>query len=356
MLRHSVLAAAAALAFLPAAAQFFNFGFRKAVDADVTGRARLEPAEVVAGEPCAIIFELEVARNVGVEDMRIGGLPDAADGLVAYGEGVENMADAASRKPDRVVKRFRLPARFLAPCTQEVSVVVQGMAVVRRQQGGMSFSSSSSFGARLAPFTLKVGPLPQERRPPNFSGAIGTRFRLTQTLAPDHVRPGDLVTATYALSFDGYCPSNIWPLVDLKARDFKVYDPKETSRTANTVVWTQILVPQTAFATNSALAALTYYNVRTKRYETTRAMPRRLVFVSDRAASTENTAVVVTADAARAADGATAAGDGPVTLRIAPSEASPAVTVVPAGTPLVERARANGWRRVETPRGIGWTR
>lgn len=357
MRRLSVLAAAAA-ALLAAEAQFFNLFQRgPSVNTDVTGVARLLPSSVVAGQPCAIMLELDVEKNVGIENLQVGGLPDAEDGRVAYGEAFETLADGASKKAGRTVKRFRLPVRFLAPVTQEVALVVQGMATVRRQQGGMSFSSSSSFGTRLAPFRVEVQPLPTDRRPQGFSGAVGTRFEMTQKLEPDHVRPGDLVTATYELTFDGYCPSNVWPSVEHLSTAFKAYDPKEVSRTADRVVWTQVLVPQTVTATNAAFVSLSYYNPRTKRYEVARARPKALTFVSSEAASTENTAVVVTADAAPAAERADAApGNGPITLRVAPSDASPAVAVLPPGTPVVERARANGWRRLESPRAIGWTR
>lgn len=357
MRRLSVLAATACMAFA-AGAQFFNL-FQKgpSVNTDVTGKARLEPSSVVVGQPCAILLELEVEKSVGVENLQVGGLPDADDGKVVYGEGFENLADGKSSKAGRTVKRFRLPVRFLASVTQEVAMVVQGMATVRRQQGGMSFSSSSSFGTRLAPFRIEVQPLPEEKRPAGFSGAVGTRFEMTQKLEPDHVRPGDLVTATYTLTYDGYCPSNVWPAVERLTKAFKAYDPKEVSRTENKVVWTQVLVPQTATATNSALVSMHYYNPRTRRYEVARARAKPLTFVSSEAAPTENTAVVVTADAAPAAERADAApGNGPVTLRIAPSDASPVVAVLPPGTPVVERARANGWRRLETPRAIGWSR
>ena len=356
MRRLSILLAAGAL--LSAQAQFFNI-FQKgpSVNTDVTGMARLEPSSVVVGQPCAVLLELDVEKSIGIENLQVGGLPDADGGKVVYGEGFENLADGKSAKAGRIVKRFRLPVRFLAPATQEVSMVVQGMATVRRQQGGMSFSSSSSFGTRLAPFRIEVQPLPTDRRPASFSGAVGTRFEMTQRLEPDKVRPGDLVTATYTLTYDGYCPSNVWPAVEHLAREFKSYDPKEVSRTENKVVWTQVLVPQTASATNSALVSLSYYNPRTRRYEVARARAKPLTFVSSEAASTENTAVVVTADAAPAAVRTDATpGNGPITLRVAPSDVSPVVTVLPPGTPVVERARSNGWRRLESPRAIGWTR
>ena len=354
MRRLSILLAAGVL--LSAQAQFFNL-FQKgpSVNTDVTGKARLEPSSVVVGQPCAIILELDVDRKASLDQIRVGGLPEGKDDSIVYGS-LENLADGKSAKAGRTVKRFRLPVRFLAPVTQEVSMVVQGMATVRRQQGGMSFSSSSSFGTRLAPFRIEVQPLPEAQRPAGFSGAVGTRFEMTQKLEPDRVRPGDLVTATYKLTYDGYCPSNVWPAVERLAKEFKTYDPKEVSRTENKVVWTQVLVPQTAAATNSALVSMHYYNPRTKRYEVARARPKPLTFVSSEAASTENTAVVVTADAPAATRADAAPGNGPVTLRVAPSDASPVVSVLPPGTPVVERARANGWRRLESPRAIGWTR
>ena len=357
MRRLSVLLAAACLA-LAAGAQFFNiFQKGQSVNTDVTGKARLEPSSVVVGQPCAIVLSLDVEQSVGIENLQVGGLPDAEEGKVVYGDGFETLADGRVAKAGRVVKRFRLPVRFLAPVTQEVAMVVQGMATVRRQQGGMSFSSSSSFGTRLAPFRIEVQPLPEEKRPAGFSGAVGTRFEMTQRLEPDHVRPGDLVTATYELTHDGYCPSNVWPAVEHLTKAFKAYDPKEVSRTADKVVWTQVLVPQTASATNSALVSMHYYNPRTRRYEVARARAKPLTFISNEAASTENTAVVVTADAAPAASRADAASaDSPITLRVAPSDASPTVAVLPPGTPVVERARSNGWRRLESPRAIGWSR
>ena len=182
---------------------------------------------------------------------------------------------------------------------------------------------------------------------------------MEQKLTPDHVRPGDLVTATYTLTYDGYCPSNVWPAIERLSKEFKAYDPKEISRTEGKIVWTQMLVPLTVAATNSAFVSLAYYNPRPKRYEVARARPVPLVFVSGEAASTENTAVVVTTEATGAARGEAenvGGGDRTVTLRLAPSDASPVVAVLPPGTPVTELSRHNGWRRLESPRAIGWSR
>ena len=199
--------------------------------------------------------------------------------------------------------------------------------------------------------------LPKDGRPADFSGAIGRRFSIKQTLDRDHVRPNDLVTATYTLDFDGYCPSNIFPNVENLSSEFKAYEPKETLRTSRRVVWTHTLVPRTAQATNTSSVSVNYFNPSTKRYEVARANPLKLTFVSAEAASTENTSVTVTdsVDAKRNSSD-TSAASPVVVLRFAPSDSSPVVATLPPGTPVKELATRNGWRRLETPRAIGWSK
>lgn len=352
----ALLLAAAAGVVLGAGAQTFSL-MRKPTDRPaVTGRvlAKIRPSHVWVGEPCELLLSVETAADVTIEDLRVGGLPD--EGAV-YGEGFENLPDEPSGVR-QVMKQMRLPVTFTAPGTQEVALVVQGMAVTRRSAGAAHFTSSVGFNARTEkPFTVSVRALPEERRPANFQGAVGTKFVLKQDLAPDKVRPGDLVTATYTLTYDGWCPSNVWPTIERLSGDFKTYEPKETARGDGTVVWTQMIVPQTSAATNSALASVPYFNTRAGRYEIARAMPKPLTFLSDAAAPTENTAVVVTAPEADA-DAARAEASGvPLVLRFAPSDASPPVATLPPGTPARETERApNGWRRLETPRAAGWTK
>lgn len=337
---------------LSAAGQFRFFtgtgGMRQVEQFSVSVRARFEPATAVVGQPCAIVIEMDVDRKAAINDVQVGGLPDAKDGLVVYGE-IENIADTASSTSGHVVKRMRVPARFLKPIRGNVSLVVQGM--VGTVQGGSSFFRN--FGQRLPPFVLNVIPLPENGKPEDFSGAVGSRFSIKQRLTPDHVRPGDLVTATYTLNFDGYCPSNVFPKVEGLPKEFKAYDPKEVSRTERSVTWTQMLVPRTPDATNSATVSVNFYDTLAKRYDVARANPQRLVFVSNEAASTENTSVTVT-DSAEQPESANASAR-PVTLRLAPSESSPVVATLPPGTPVKELATWNGWSRIETPRAIGWT-
>ena len=239
-----------------------------------------------------------------------------------------------------------------------LQLTVEGMQTVERGSGSFRMTSSSSFRKRLPPVRIEVRSLPDHGRPQNFSGAVGTKFTMTQRLEPDHVHPGDLVTATYELKFDGYCPSNTWPTIEHLSKDFRAYEPKEVSRTPNSFKWTQILVPRTTAATNSPLVSLNYYNSRSRRYEVARADPKKIVFVSDKAASTENTSVVVTSSelASNAASSPATTTRSVLELRFGPSDTSPVIATLPSDTSVKELARSNGWRRLETPRAIGWSR
>lgn len=329
-------------------AQFFNLNMGGRSMPELKGTVRLEPSEVVVGTPCGFVFDF--GRDSTVNIQQIAGLPE---GRIEYlSQTIEPYADGT----------YRLAARFLEPCTNmTLNLVVSGMQTVEQGRGGAFHSSySTSFRKRLPPLRLDVRPLPTVGRPASFAGAVGTKFTMTQTLEPDHVHPGDLVKATYELRYDGYCPSNAWPTIEHLSKEFKAYEAKEVERTPHSFKWTQMLVPRTTAATNSAFVSFPYYNPHVRRYEVARAPPKKLVFVSDKAASTKNTAVMIDDSAkktdSRAEGEAEKAGNEPIVLRFAPSDASPAIATLPPGTPVKELARSNGWRRLETPRAIGWSR
>ena len=254
---------------------------------------------------------------------------------------------------------YKMRVSFLEPGTNDVPVAVSGTysgtyCVTNGNMISTGRVMNQPFKLVLRPVRIAVAPLPDRHRPPDFCGAVGTRFRITQKLTPDKIHPGDLVTADYRLEFDGYCPSNAYPRIENLSRDFKAYEAKEVGRDGRSVQWRQILVPRTTAATNSALVSFSYYNPRNKRYERTQTAPQKLTFISAEASSTENTRVMVNdADAAPHAAGDALAS---LTLRFAPGAKSPVVVTLPPGTAVRETGRWNGWRRLESDRGAGWTR
>ena len=258
---------------------------------------------------------------------------------------------------------YKVRAMFLEPGTNSIGVAVTGSysGTYCVTNGNMISSGrvmNQLFRIKLNPAMVTVAELPSAGRPIDFTGAVGRKFALTQTLTPNTVHPGDLVTAEYRLEFDGYCPSNAELRVENISREFKVYDVKEVSRTGNAVTWRQILVPRTTEAVNSALVSFSYYNLRNKRYEMARARPEKLTFVSSEAASTENTRVMVN----DVSTGAGEAAAGPAvksaarTLRFAPSDKSPIVVTLPPDVEVRETGRWQDWRRLESLRGAGWIR
>lgn len=351
-----VLCTASLISGLCAHAQLFNFEAFNRAAAALTATARQEPAHAVVGQPCAILLELETDEKNGIEDLQVSGLPDADSGAVLYGDGFETLADRPSGTKGRILKRFRLPVRFLAPLTNACTLTLQGMSVTRRKRGSMSFTSSQNFLTRARPFQFNVQSLPEEGRPAAFSGAVGTHFSLHQSLSPARVHPGDLITATYTLTFNGYCPTNLVPRLTSLGPAFKTYEIKEVERTDRRIVWTQMLVPLTTDASHTAALSLDYYDLAAARYRRCDAQALPLVFISREAASTENTSRVVNTQSAKTSPAAPA-NAAPITLRFAPSENAPVLAIVPPGTPVIERVRTkNGWRRLETPHAIGWSR
>ena len=363
MRRGNIVFAWAVACALCASAQVIRFPrsqrSQRMPDFTVTATARFEPATPVVGEGCMLLLELDVDRTAALDKVHVRGLPEGKDVPIVYGS-FENLADGKSATEGRVVKRMRLPMRFQKPFSRQVLPTVEGM--VGTVQGGMSFFQN--FGQRLAPLRFEARALPEAGRPADFSGAVGRKFSVKQSLSRDHVRLNkEFVTVTYTLECDDYCPENVFPDIGQFPKGFKVYPPKEVERTrdqgTSRVTWKQTVIPLTEQATNTASVSINYYNPQTKRYEVAHADPLPLAFVSAEADSSENTRVAVTGLAATQKTPA-GKGDGVTTqalvLHFAPSVDSPAVMTIDAGTPVKELATWNGWRRLEAPNAIGWTR
>ena len=344
--KRSRAAKAAALA----AFAFAAFGAASAAHAD---SIVLSPRRPVVGAQCSLTIEIAAPEGKTLEQLQIDGLPDADVAALEYGE-IQSLTDRNDESEKKTYKRFRIPVRFHEPFTNRCSVVVRGMVVSRTSFGGFTSQSMRNFASVLGTVDFRVAPLPEGGRPATFEGAVGSRFRLTQGVSTDKVHPGDLVTVTYRLAYDGYVPSNAVVKVEQLSRDFKSYDLKEVERRDGSIIWTQVLIPKTTSATNTAHASFAYYNCDLGRYEFARAEPRRLTFVSGEAASVTNTAVAVDSPAS----GAASSRDSAVTtleLRIGPGDASPIVARVPAAD-CREVSRRGQWRRMESPSAAGWTK
>ena len=312
----------------------------------------LSPRRPVVGGLCSLTLEIAAPEGKTLEQLHIDGLPNADTDAVEYGE-IQSLPDRKDASEKKTYKRFLIPMRFLEPYTNRCSVVMSGMVVSRVSRGGFTSQSMRNFASTLGSVEFRVSPLPEGSRPATFEGAVGTRFRLTQSVSTDKVRPGDLVTVTYRLAYDGYVPSNAVVKAERISQDFKAYDVKEVERGDRQIVWTQVLIPKATSATNTACATFAYYNTDAGSYDIAKAEPLKLTFVSGEAASVTNVAVAVDSPASGKPTGDSLAAT--LELRLGPGEDSPVVAKVPASE-CREVSRRGAWRRMESTGAAGWTK
>ena len=317
---------------------------------------KLVPNPAVMGQQCAFVLEFEIPKNNIIEELRVLGMPETDDNAIEYlADGFENLVDGTTTNKNNIVKRFRLPVIFHKTHADVIDVTVSGNVGTRTERAGMSMSSFRGFQKSLPSLKVDVRSLPEENKPSDFFGAVGNAFSINTKLQPSKVHPGDLVTATYEIKYDGYFPTNAAPIITgLSERDFTIYELKRQQSGDGIIAWTQILVPKNATATNSLTVKVPFYNPEKEVYEEAIAHQKPLEFISTEAASTENTSVIVSDSKD---DKSVKIQSGEILslqIRFAPNEKSPIIATVPSTTPIKELSKYGKWIRISTPEAIGW--
>ena len=260
-----------------------------------SGRFYTVPEKIYVNQAFDIHFELEISPGCELEDLRIGDFPNDADTItVGRLESVSRNRDTRNQQAVDVL-HFTAAARCHKPIDHTFSPQLQCMLVERRNSGFFSHWQSFPAQRQLAPFQLRVQPLPTASRPTAFSGAIGS-FRLTGHLSQTSVRPGDIVTLTLELTGQGWLNQAAVPTPEASPL-FKAYPAKETLREPLRVTTEQVLIPVTTNATEIAAVTFSFFNPASERYETTSAGPFRLTFAQSAAPKTDEVRVINTAEA-----------------------------------------------------------
>ena len=256
----------------------------------LSGRLYTVPEKVYVNQPFEIRFDLEVTAGADVEDLRISDFPNDP-AVLALGRLESAARTSASRDGQNIhVLHFTATGRGLKPIAQTFNPRLQCSLVQRRSAGFFSQWQSSPRQLQLAPFNLRIQPLPAEGRPGSFGGAVGA-FRLSGRLSQETVRPGDIVTLTLDLEGQGWLGDAPAP-APADSPHFKTYPAKERLREPLHLRSEQVFIPQSTNATEIAAARFSYFNPATGRYEETQAGPFRLAF-SDAAAAPQANAVRV---------------------------------------------------------------
>jgi tetratricopeptide (TPR) repeat protein len=150
------------------------------------------------------------------------------------------------------------------------------------QHFGDSFAERRPVEVRSEPVTLNVLPLPEEGKPPGFSGAVGT-FTLQVSASPADLTAGDPITVRMALSGTGNLAEANPP--ELSSTDvFRTYDTRaaksaeaEPNGAAVARSYEQVLIPNDAAVKTIPPLRFSYFDPQARRYETLRSQPIALV-------------------------------------------------------------------------------
>jgi hypothetical protein len=143
------------------------------------------------------------------------------------------------------------------------------------------FSSGRPLTLTTDPMDLHVNALPEEGRPPDFTGIVGT-FQMMSTLEPSSLKAGE--SATLTIQVKGRGTVNRIPDLDLPEMDFaKTYSDQpvlETGQDRQGIVGTKTmkwaLVPEIAGEYNVPPLSLSFFNPETKKYHVLNTRPHEL--------------------------------------------------------------------------------
>ena len=116
---------------------------------------------------------------------------------------------------------------------------------------------------KSADITINVSDVPQENKPQNFSGALGT-FDFNVTAAPLEVKVGDPVTIKAVISGEGNFDTVKLPAIG--AKDFKIYEP-QIKQEENARVFEQIVMPLKSDIREIPALTFSFFNTSTGQYQ-----------------------------------------------------------------------------------------
>ena len=127
--------------------------------------------------------------------------------------------------------------------------------------------------------TLKVSPLPGEKKPPSFNGLVG-QYTISASAAPTKVNVGDPITLTIKIGGSRYLKSVQWPALESLpefANNFKIPSEKASPTIENgSKIFTQTIRAGHDKVTEIPAIPLVYFDAAKKSYETAKTEPIKL--------------------------------------------------------------------------------
>lgn len=247
----------------------------------VFAKAKASRDQVVVGEQFIYTFELYTARQIARANL------DAPD---FEGFTVQELKERANRTEfingiEYAVTGIQYLVTPNGPGRLEIQPAVLGIEVVvpRRSNDPLDsffndsfFTGGSTRSLRLTsnPVEIQVSPLPAYAGAVPFSGLVGD-FTLSAQLDKTELKAGESATLTYTLLGRGNIMDAVLPDPGLPEQTFKVYDdtPSQELQVSGEgllgqKVFKRALVPLKAGTLQVPPVKLSYYNTRTRQYET----------------------------------------------------------------------------------------
>lgn len=249
-----------------------------------------------------IIYTLRLYRRLKISDVSVG-LPE--DEMLTFrqlGEAVEYRS-MVSGQPYQVleVRYLLVPAQ---PGVYALEPARMGMNVYDQKRTTRSpfddqffgFTNGRPVNVTSQPLELTVLPLPQQGRPADFSGLVGT-FMLNSTLEPVRIKAGESASLSVTIQGRG----NVSRIPDLMLPELdgvKIYadQPQLTSTTdqqgiAGTKIMKWALVPQKDGSFITPEMGLSYFNPQTHQYESLSTLPHELTVLPGELIKAEESAM-----------------------------------------------------------------
>jgi hypothetical protein len=235
-----------------------------ASDAGGTLTVKPEKSRLYIGESTRVIIILQTAGAATVRNMSYPRLtaPGLTIGEFAPPRSVEYLQDGVAA----VRHEF---STLVTPRTAGVHQL--GPVSVSGEVSAPSNDAGSFFGETTAqkisfeapPSDLTVVPLPAFGRPADFSGVVG-QFTMNVSAVPTSMPSGTPLTVTTRISGAGNLQKAACP--EVREPKFKVY-PAHVHYSANAMLCTQLIIPQTPSATSVPSLQFSFFNSSTARYE-----------------------------------------------------------------------------------------
>lgn len=260
-------------------------------EAPLFARAAVEPEEAWVGQP--LLYTLKVASSLPSSEPRWD-LPELGGLLRETSiEPQQSQTTQAIGGRTYQVWQARIPVFTMRPGEYEISEAGARIDVATSRRGGFADPFGSDPFFRNLPFgglgnaearvvrapgvKVKVKALPEEGRPPGFTGLVG-RFSLEGSLSEERVALGESVTLT--LRVEGFGNVSAARIEMPEGEGYKVYEDQpvtelnlEGAGLHGTSVIRKAIVPSVEGALVVPAVSLSWFDPATKAYRTATAGP-----------------------------------------------------------------------------------